>query len=106
MDVIQFLGILLLIVLILSFLTPFICGHFLKNSTSDHKGFVEGANNNNYMNNNMFEDDDYYTDSNTGFYNDDYSSSDSFSYDDEYEPVTDITDPQCLDDSEPWDWTF
>ena len=52
-------------------------------------------------------DDDYDDDeSNTGFFSDDYSSSDSFSYDDEYEPVTDITDPQCLDDSEPWDWTF
>ena len=41
-----------------------------------------------------------------GFFSDDDSSSDddAWSFESDYEPVTDMTDPQCLDDSEPWEW--
>ena len=75
----------------------FIAGFLLPNTGNTKTNKTKGS---------PFDDDYDDDESNTGFFSDDYSSSDSFSYDDEYEPVTDITDPQCLDDSEPWDWTF
>ena len=93
-----FIGFMFFLV-VLSCIAGFIVGFYLPNT---------GNTKTNKTKDSPFDDDDDDDDDepNTGFFSDDYSSSDSFSYDDEYEPVTDITDPQCLDDSEPWDWTF